>query len=59
MKNRLMKIFNKRSKNSVKGRDFGDFLMHATPKEKERVFTEAARKANEDQRKLLNLESAR
>lgn len=30
-----------------------DFLMHAPPSEQKKVFTEAARKANEDQMKLF------
>lgn len=32
---------------------FSEFFHHATPKEKMRVFKEAARKANKDQRKLV------
>jgi len=44
---------------SSKYKGFADFFKHSTPKEKERVFREAARKANEDQRKLIGLSTAR
>lgn len=32
---------------------FADFFLHASEKEKKRVFEDAARKANEDQRALV------
>ncbi len=32
-----------------KYKGFSDFMLHASPEEKKKVFTEAARKANEDQ----------
>ena len=34
---------------------FTEFFLHATPAEKKRVFLEAARRANADQRRLLGI----
>ena len=52
-----MKIFDfilNRGKKSEKKTDgFADFFRNASPEEKKRVFTEAARRANEDQRELF------
>ncbi len=52
----IKNLFNKEK---TEKKSLAEFFLHATSKEKERVFTEAARKANEDQRKLLDLQSAR
>lgn len=38
---------------NVPGDTFADFFLHASDAEKRRVFTEAARRANEDQRSLV------
>ena len=50
-----MKLFSflakKRKKNKIGS--FAEFFLHASEKEKKRVFTDAARLANEDQRKLV------
>jgi hypothetical protein len=50
-----MKIFEFLSKNREKKqkRSLSDFFLHAPKKEKIKIFTEAARRANEDQRKLV------
>jgi len=50
-----MKIFNFFTKNKAKKQEgsFADFFLHASDKEKKRVFTDAARRANEDQRSLV------
>ena len=50
-----MKIFNFFTKNKVKKREgsFADFFLHASDKEKKKVFLDAARQANEDQRSLV------
>ena len=50
-----MKIFNFFTKNKVKKQEgsFADFFLHASDKEKKRVFMDAARRANEDQRTLV------
>ena len=37
----------------TKSTGLSDFLLHASDKQKEKVFREAARRANEDQRKLI------
>lgn len=55
MKKYLKNLFLKTNKTLPEKRSLAEFFLHATPKEKEKVFMEAARKANEDQRKLLNL----
>lgn len=34
-------------------KSFGEFFLHASEKEKMKVFTEAARRANKDQRALI------
>lgn len=51
-----MKILNffTKSKGKVKNGSFADFFLHASEKEKEKVFMEAARKANEDQQNLVD-----
>lgn len=51
-----MKIFSflAKSKQKNKNSHFADFFLHASKKDKEKVFTEAARRANEDQRKLID-----
>jgi len=59
MKKYIKSLFNTGGKEESGKRGFADFFLNATPKEKERVFTEAARKANEDQRKFLKLEPTR
>ena len=45
--------FFKRTKGTEAKATFSDFFLYASAKEKERVFTDAARGANEDQRALL------
>jgi hypothetical protein len=44
----LTKISRKRKEET-----FADFFLHASREEKKRVFTHAAKKANEDQRMLM------
>lgn len=50
-----MKLFNFLTKNKEKGHTsgFADFFLHASEKEKKKAFTEAAKRANEDQRTLI------
>lgn len=50
-----MKIFNFFTKNKAKKREgsFADFFLRASDKEKKKIFTDAARRANEDQRLLI------
>jgi hypothetical protein len=50
-----MKIFNFFTKNKAKNQEgsFADFFLHASDKEKKKVFLNAARQANEDQRSLV------
>lgn len=49
---RILKFFtNNKEKETPSG--FADFFLHASEKEKKRVFTEAARRANEDQRIMV------
>lgn len=50
-----MKIFNFFTKNKEKKQEgsFAEFFLYASDKEKKRVFTDAARRANEDQRSLV------
>jgi hypothetical protein len=50
-----MKIFNffTRNKEKKKTGNFADFFLHASDKEKKKVFIDAARRANEDQRSLV------
>ena len=50
-----MKIFNFFTKNKAKKQEgsFADFFLHASDKEKKKIFTDAARRANEDQRSLV------
>ena len=44
---------------SSESSDFSRFFREATDKERESVFLKAAKAANEDQRKLMNLASSR
>ena len=44
--------FLKRHSKKPEGR-FADFLLNASPKEKMRIFTDAAKRVNEDQRETL------
>ena len=55
----IKSLFNKVNIKREESDTLAEFFLHATPKEKEQVFTRAAHKANEDQRELLNLQSAR
>ena len=50
-----MKLFSFFTKNKEKKREgsFADFFLYASDKEKKRVFTDAARRANEDQRTIV------
>lgn len=50
-----MKLFNifRKTKEAEKSGKFSDFFLHAPEKEKERVFREAARRANEEQREIF------
>jgi hypothetical protein len=49
---KLLKLFNKdKQKNSQSS--FADFFLHASENEMKEVITEAARRANEDQRSLI------
>ena len=50
-----MSIFRFFAKNKEKKREgtFAEFFLYASEKEKKRVFTAAARRANEDQRRLI------
>lgn len=48
----LLDFFRKAEKIEKPGR-FSDFFLHAPEKEKEAVLREAARKANEEQRKVF------
>lgn len=47
-------FFNKKNDEKVEKRSISDFFLHATPEEKNYVFTKAAKKASEDQKELLN-----
>ena len=51
----LMKLLNLFIKNKTKERSgrFSEFFLHASEKEKEKIFKEAARKANEEQREVF------
>lgn len=50
-----MKILNtaKKTKEKKKTGSFADFFLHASEKEKIRVFKDVAKRANEDQRILV------
>lgn len=51
-----MKLFNflvKKSKNAEPSSEFSRFFLESSSKEKKKVFLYAARKANEEQRKLF------
>jgi hypothetical protein len=49
---KLSNIFKKKPVTKENGR-FAEFFRSASPKEQLKVFTEAAKQANEDQRKLV------
>ncbi len=49
---KLLSIFRKTGKIKETS-SFSDFFLHSSQKEKFRVFQEAARRANEDQRELV------
>lgn len=51
-----MKIMNffAKSKEKNKNGGFANFFLHASEREKEKVFMEAARRANEDQQNLVD-----
>lgn len=46
-------FISKRADKGGKAVDFSDFFLHAPEKEKLQVLREAARQANEDQRRLI------
>ncbi|MBI2552557.1 hypothetical protein HYW17_04655 [Candidatus Uhrbacteria bacterium] len=50
-----MKLFNifKKPTEAKRSGGFSDFFLHANEEEKRRVIEEAARRANEDQRRLV------
>ena len=50
-----MKLFNFLTKTKEKNKtgSFADFFLNASEKEKKQVFEDAARRANEDQRTLV------
>lgn len=50
-----MKLFNflTKTKEKKKTGSFAEFFLHASEKEKKQVFEDAARRANEDQRLLV------
>ena len=52
MKNLLKSLFKKEAKPTEDR--FSDFFLHASADSKEELLTEAARKANEEQRELFN-----
>ena len=49
---RPLNLFRKSEQKGKPGR-FSDFFLHASEKEKEKIFKEAARKANEEQREVF------
>ncbi len=49
---KLFNLFRKKEKIEESG-SFSDFFLHASKEKQMRVFTEAARRANEDQRALV------
>lgn len=54
---KLFKLFNFSKKNKSEGKKsagLSGFLLHASEKEKHKVFTEAARMANEEQRETFS-----
>lgn len=50
---KILNFFN-RSKEKKKNGSFADFFLHASEQEKEKVFMEAAKRANEDQQNLVD-----
>lgn len=46
-------FFNKTTAPKAQTSDFSTFFRHASSSEKKRVFTEVARKANEDQKRVI------
>ncbi|MEP6673651.1 MAG: hypothetical protein ABJA78_00790 [Ferruginibacter sp.] len=55
MKFHLKNLFNGKVKHDSTPGIFADFFLNATPEEKKEVFLKAARKANEDQKKFLDI----
>ena len=56
MKKYIISLFSRRkNEENQEKRSLAEFFLHATPKEKEKVFIKAAQKANEDQKKLLSV----
>lgn len=49
---KLLNLF-KKTKETREASRFSDFFLHASEKDKERVFREAARRANEEQREVF------
>lgn len=49
----------KKTKQTAKSGKFSDFFLHAPEQEKEEVLREAARRANEQQREILNKSTLR
>jgi len=50
----IKNIFKRKNKgNNTEYAGLSDFLLRASPEEKKKIITEAARRANEDQRKLF------
>ena len=50
-----MKLFSFFTKNKEKNKtgNFAEFFLHASDKKKKKIFMDAARRANEDQRSLV------
>ena len=54
MMNKIMNFFRKNEEKELeKYTGFADFFLHAPTEEKKKVITEAAKKANEDQFRIL------
>lgn len=51
---RIIGTFKKKFEKKESSGSFSNFFTHASDREKKRVFTEAARRANEDQRALFD-----
>lgn len=51
---RLFEAFKKKFGKKESSDSFSNFFTHASDREKKRVFTEAAKRANEDQRALFD-----
>ncbi len=52
---RLLEFFRKTKKIEKKSSKFSDFFLYASEDKKQEVFKEAARRANEDQRKVFEI----